>query len=134
MSRQRALSLVSLASVMAAVGAPIEAELAPDARFRDLRRERLARERELEEQDRREEAARAWVKPPTERPASTWCPAEGSCADLECRVHGKQLRKRARRAARAAPKAPAPEPRSITMPAGSLPGVLGEVTLREEIR
>jgi hypothetical protein len=129
---RKVASLSMLAAAMATVGVPVETELAPDRAFQAMRRGREARARELEELDRREAAARAWVKPPTPPPEAPRCPAGPACAQLECALHGPQLRKRARRAARAAPR-PAPEPRAITMPAGRLPGVLGETILQEEV-
>jgi len=57
-----------------------------------------------------------------------------ACPGIECPFHGAQLRKlakRAERAAKAAGKAP-PASSSVVIPAGSLPGVLGEAVLHEQ--
>ena len=75
---------------------------------------------------------RGWLRPPTVlAPVRAPCGGGEACPGLACPAHGAHLRKLARRAARALPAADRPDAAgdTVTMPAGTLPGVLGPVRL-----
>lgn len=121
----------SLALLAIASGIGLAAPVSDAERFADAQARRAQALRDLAEDRRRAAAARAWVKRPTVLPASATCAAGKACVDLACAVHGAKLRKLGRRAAQAAGTDAAPRaPREVTMPAGSLPGVLGDAVLR----